>query len=111
MAASTHCEGTVRIEGVVWDDARSLRRVREVAGADVELASFSGPERFDVLPLLVATDRAIAAFGHDGRRLRPNIVIGGVSNEAERDWPGCTMQIGEMVIGSPRKARSQSVTP
>ncbi len=37
-----------------------------------------GEERFDVLPLLVATDGAIAALGVDGRRLRPNIVVGGV---------------------------------
>lgn len=88
LAASTHADGTIRIEGVPWEDARSLRRVQEAAGAEVELAAYSGPERFDVLPLLVATDGAIANFGHDGRRLRPNLIIGGVSGDAERDWPG-----------------------
>lgn len=30
-----------------------------------QLARYDGPERFDVLPLLVATDGAIAAFGRD----------------------------------------------
>jgi MOSC domain-containing protein len=58
-----------------------------------------GVERFDVLPLLVATDGAIAAFGHDGRRLRPNIVIGGVEGLAERGWEGRQLRAGEVVIG------------
>jgi len=49
-----------------------------------------GVERFDVLPLLVATDGAIAAFGYDRRRLRPNIVIGGVNGLDERHWEGKT---------------------
>jgi len=60
---------------------------------------FDGAERFDVLPLLVATDGAIAAFGHDGRRLRPNIVVGGVEGLAEREWPGGCLRIGEALIG------------
>jgi hypothetical protein len=42
--------------------------------------------RFDVLPLLVATDGAIAALGEDGRRLRPNVVVGGV--DGWRSGPG-----------------------
>ncbi len=53
---------------------------------------------FDVLPLLVATDGAITAFGHDGRRLRPNLVIGGVSGLDERGWEGRGLRIGEVVI-------------
>ena len=55
-------------------------------------------DRFDVLPLLVATDGAIAAFGRDGRRLRPNIVIGGVEGLTERSWPGSYLHIGDVVI-------------
>jgi uncharacterized protein YcbX len=51
------------------------------------------------LPLLVATDGAISAFGHDGRRLRPNVVIGGVDGLAERSWPGQRLRIGEVLIG------------
>lgn len=99
LAASTLPDGTIHVEGLPWDDARSLARVRKAAGAEVEPAAYSGPERFDVLPLLVATDGAIAAFGHDGRRLRPNIIIGGVGGEAERDWPGRALHIGEAIIG------------
>ncbi len=52
-----------------------------------------------MLPLLVATDGAIAAFGHDGRRLRPDIVVGGVPGLAGRDWPGACLQIGSVTIG------------
>jgi uncharacterized protein len=47
---------------------------------------------------LVATDGAFAAFGHDGRRLRPNIVIGGVEGLAERSWPGQCLRIGDVII-------------
>jgi MOSC domain-containing protein len=54
---------------------------------------------FDILPLLVATDGAISAFGYDGRRLRPNVIIGGVEGLAEREWPGMMLRIGEVQIG------------
>ena len=73
--------------------------MREAAGAEATLARYEGPERFDVLPLLIATDGAIAALGVDGRRLRPNIVIGGVAGLAERQWPGRRLRIGDVVIG------------
>jgi len=60
---------------------------------------YDGIERFDVLPLLVATDGTIAAFGHDHRRLRPNIVIGGAEGLTERAWPGGCLRIGKALIG------------
>jgi uncharacterized protein len=59
---------------------------------------WDGLERFDVLPLLVATDGAIAALGVDGRRLRPNIVVSGVIGLAERDWTGRRLRIGDVLI-------------
>ena len=62
------------------------------------LARYDGPERFDVLPLLVATDGAVAAFGRDVRRLRPNIVIAGVEGMAEIEWPGSELHIGDAII-------------
>jgi uncharacterized protein YcbX len=64
----------------------------------MRLNRFAGEERFDVLPLLVATDGAIAALGVDGRRLRPNIVVGGVEGLAERGWPGRRLRIGEVIV-------------
>ena len=72
--------------------------VQMAAGADAQLALLDTSERFDVLPLLVATDGAIKAFGRDGRRLRPNIVLGGVDGLAERDWEGARLRIGDVVI-------------
>ena len=81
-----------------WGDERSRAAVREAAGADAELVAFDGPERFDIMPLLVATDGAITAFGRDGRRLRPNIVVGGVEGltSATGRVDGCG--IGDIVI-------------
>jgi hypothetical protein len=54
--------------------------------------------RFDVLPLLVATDGAVAAFGRDVRRLRPNLVIAGVIGLDERTWPGSELHIGTAIV-------------
>jgi uncharacterized protein YcbX len=92
-------DGEVRISGQLWNTPEALALVRAAAGPAAELFYFEGPERFDVLPLLVATDGAIKVFGHDGRRLRPNLVIGGVQGLAERTWPGQYLRIGEVVIG------------
>jgi uncharacterized protein YcbX len=75
-----------------------LERVRAAAGADATLARYDGPERFDVLPLLVATDGAVSSFGRDVRRLRPNIVIDGVDGMDEITWPGAELHIGDTVI-------------
>src|SRR6185369_4831043 len=86
------------IDGHPWDSAEAKQLVDEAVGASVELVEVDGPERFDVLPLLVATDGAIAELHEDGRRLRPNIVIGGVEGLTERTWPGRRLQIGEVVI-------------
>ena len=72
--------------------------VQIAAGPQARLALLDTTERFDVLPLLVATDGAIKAFGRDGRRLRPNIVLGGVEGLDERDWEGARLRIGAAVI-------------
>jgi len=44
-------------------------------------------------PLLVATDGAMEQLKLDLRRLRPNVVIGGVAGKAERMWPGLHLRI------------------
>ena len=92
-------DGTPLINGTPWSAPEALAWVREAAGEDAELGAYDGIERFDVLPLLVATDGAVAELGRDVRRLRPNIVIGGVEGLAERGWPGAILRIGEVVIG------------
>ncbi len=87
------------VDGLPWASPEVLARVRSAAGDDAFLAAYDGPERFDVLPLLVATDGAVAAFGRDVRRLRPNIVIAGVEAMGETEWPGRELHIGEVIIG------------
>ena len=91
--------GAVSVNGRPWDDPATAELVRAAAGPDAELVHYPGPERFDVLNLLVATDGAIAELGYDHRRLRPNLVIGGVPGLAEREWPGRALRIGDVVIG------------
>ena len=87
-------DGQALVNGLPWDGAEALALVKEAAGDDAWLAAYDGPERFDILPLLVATDGAVAAFGRDVRRLRPNLLIGGVHGLDERSWPGAELHIG-----------------
>ncbi len=86
------------VNGYHWTSAEALALVKAAAGADAWLEEWDGPERFDVLPLLVATDGAVAAFGRDVRRLRPNILLGGVSGLAEREWEGAELRVGDAVM-------------
>jgi uncharacterized protein YcbX len=90
--------GRPRVNGFPWDSEAAFALVRAAAGRDAWLEASNGPERFDVLPLLVATDGAVSLFGRDVRRLRPNIVIGGVKGLAERQWPGAELHIGDLVV-------------
>ena len=91
-------DGVPRISGHAWDSPEALALVKAAAGPDAELFRYDGVERFDVLPLLVATDGAIRHIGFDGRRLRANIVIGGVEGLQERNWPSRHLRIGDAVI-------------
>src|SRR6266513_107308 len=92
-------EGEPLVDGVRWSEPESQDKVIAAVGAGARLVRDEDVRCFDILPLLVATDGAISAFGHDSRRLRPNIIIGGVDGLTERDWPGKTLRIGEVRIG------------
>jgi uncharacterized protein YcbX len=92
-------DGVPFVDGRPWNDPSVLAHVRKVVGPKARLVRDESLDRFDVLPLLVATDGAIADFGRDGRRLRSNIVIGGVAGEQEREWQGGRLLIGDVVIG------------
>lgn len=98
LRGSLDAAGRPTINGMPWDSADALAAVRGAAGDDARLVAFDGVERFDVLPLLVATDGAVAEFGRDIRRLRPNILIGGVDGMAEREWEGKALHIGDAVV-------------
>jgi uncharacterized protein YcbX len=91
-------DGEPRIDGWPWWSPEAASLIAQAVGWKPRLERFAGEERFDILPLLVATDGAIAALGVDGRRLRPNIVVGGVDGLGEREWPGRRLQIGATVV-------------
>jgi uncharacterized protein YcbX len=92
-------DGEPQIDGVAWDTPLAAAAVRHAAGEDARCVPASGAERFDILPLLVATDGAIAAFGEDARRLRPNLVVTGVPALAERGWEGQLLRVGAALVG------------
>jgi uncharacterized protein YcbX len=94
-----NASGEPVVEGLLWSDPKIRKDVVDIVGPGARLVRDDSSDRFDVLPLLVATDGAITAFGRDGRRLRPNLVIGGVEGLAERSWPGQCLHVGDVIIG------------
>jgi uncharacterized protein YcbX len=91
-------DGEPRVDGRLWTDVDVARDVEAAAGPGTRLVRDEGPERFDVLPLLVATDGAVDFLGYDRRRFRPNLLIADVSGLSERDWEGQHLHVGEAVI-------------
>jgi uncharacterized protein YcbX len=102
--------GVPTVDGIAWNDARALAAVRAVTEPDAELVFYdgTGPERFDVLPMSVATDGGVAAVGVDRRRFRANVYLSGVEGLAEREWVGRELHIGDAVLGV-RQVRGRCV--
>ena len=109
LRATTGADGRPLVEGDDWQSEAVAVRVRAAAGPPARLVAYSGRERFDILPLLVATDGEIARFGYDERRLRPNLVIAGVAAREERSWPGRAIRIGADVMIGVYALRSRCV--
>ena len=95
---SLSADGEPLVDGRPWTDPGVLADVVRIVGPGARLVRDDSTDRFDVLPLLVATDGAITEFGYDGRRLRPNFVVGGVSGLDERNWEGQRLRIGAVII-------------
>ena len=91
-------KGEPLVDGRLWTSPEVAKDIEGVAGAGARLVHDESLERFDVLPLLVATDGAIASLGYDRRRFRPNLLIGGVPALAERDWEGRRLYVGGAII-------------
>jgi MOSC domain-containing protein len=97
--ATLSVDGEPLVDGLPWRSREVGQFVEEAVGPGARLERFDGPERFDILPLLVCTDGAVSRFGRDVRRLRPNLMIGGVGGMAERTWPGAILRLPEAEIG------------
>ena len=91
-------DGEPLVDGRPWTSPEVAADIEAANGAPAHLVRDESLERFDVLPLLVATDGAIASLGYDRRRFRPNLLIGGVVGLAERDWEGRHLHVGGTVI-------------
>jgi uncharacterized protein YcbX len=96
--ATLGTDGEPLVGGRPWSDPEIGRAIEMAVGTGARLVRDDGPQRFDVLPLLVATDGAVAALGADRRRLRPNIVVAGVEGLEERGWPGRRLRAGAVLI-------------
>ena len=97
--ATLGIDGEPLVDGLPWRSREVGQFVEEAVGPGARLKRFDGSERFDILPLLVCTDGAVSMFGRDVRRLRPNLMIGGVEGLAERTWPGAILRLPEAEIG------------
>ena len=91
-------DGEPLVDGRPWTDPGVARDVEAAAGAGARLGRIGAEDRFDVRPLLVATDGAIATLGADRRRFRPNLLVGGVTGLEERRWEGRLLRAGTCLI-------------
>ena len=96
--AALDAQGEPTIDGHPWDADAIARQVEADVGRGARLLRGALERRFDVLPLLIATDGSLAAFGYDFRRLRPNLIISGVEGLKERTWEGRRLRVGETVV-------------
>jgi uncharacterized protein YcbX len=110
LQGGLEADGVPTIDGTRWGRLEALEAVRRVTETDAELVFYDGegPERFDVLPISVATDGGVAAVGVDRRRFRANLYLEGVDGLAERGWPGYALRLGSAVVGV-RQVRGRCV--
>ncbi|HZI78228.1 MAG TPA: MOSC N-terminal beta barrel domain-containing protein [Vicinamibacterales bacterium] len=98
LRATVGPDGEPLVDGLPWTAPEVQAWVERIVGPGARLVRNEHEARFDVLPLLVATDGAIAAFGRDARRLRPNLIVGGVDGLDERGWEGRVLRIDSVHI-------------
>ena len=110
LQGSLDADGVPTVDGLRWDSPQALAAVRGVTEPDAELVHYDGdgPQRFDVLPISLATDGGVAAVGVDRRRFRANVYVDGVEGLAEREWVGREILLGDAVVGV-RQVRGRCV--
>ena len=98
LKATLGSDGEPSVDGFPWDSDEAAARVIAAVEPGARLRRFDGPERFDILPLLVCTDGALRMFGRDVRRLRPNLLVDGVEESAERAWEGASLRLPDAEV-------------
>ena len=98
LRATLGPDGEPLVDGRPWRSPDVAARVEAAVGPGARLQRSDGPERFDILPLLVCTDGAVSMFGRDVRRLRPNLLIAGVDGAPKRDWQGATLKMRDTTV-------------
>jgi hypothetical protein len=98
LHATLGLDGEPLVDGLPWHSREVGRRVEAAVEPGARLERSDTPDRFDILPLLVCTDGTVSTFGRDVRRLRPNLVIGGVEGLAERQWQGAILRLAEAEV-------------
>jgi uncharacterized protein YcbX len=98
LRATLGPNGEPLVDGSPWNSPEVADRVEAAVAPGARLERYDGAERFDILPLLICTDGALSLFGRDARRLRPNLVVGGVTGAAERQWPGARLTLPHAAI-------------
>jgi uncharacterized protein YcbX len=99
LTGSTDAAGVPLIDGHRWDSPEALALVQAATGQEAAVVWHTeGNKRFDILPLLVATDGAIAHMGFDSRRFRPNILVGAVPGLTERGWQRKRLRVAEALL-------------
>lgn len=98
LKATLGPNGEPSVDGFPWDSDEAAARVIAAVEPGARLRRFDGPERFDILPLLVCTDGALRMFGRDVRRLRPNLLVDGVEESAERGWEGASLRLPDAEV-------------
>jgi hypothetical protein len=107
-------DGNPRINDYPWDSAEALALVRGAAGRDAWLEAWEGADRFDILPLLVATDGAIAAFGV-GNAVQVGNKTGAINSAVQAFVPGAAnhgsalnLAVG-LIVAATRQAVSNAL--
>ena len=108
LDGTTGADGTPLVNGHPWSSEEAQALVRAASSDDIRLIEDRSRIRFDVLPVSLVTDGALAELGVDLRRLRPNIVIEGIDGLAERGWHGVSLRVGDAVVGM-RQVRGRCV--
>lgn len=97
LTATLDSTGEPLVNGYPWTASEVAKLIQAAAGPGAWLARCNELDRFDVLPLLVATDGVVGAPRTDRRRFRPNLYVAGDPDGAEQ-LTGCAIDEAPGVV-------------